>query len=121
MFTHLSGWKSRVEIDQRAREGRLRQEWREAPPENDRVSIPVIFWSVLRLVAQSVERIMKQRNPATTLYDRICDIVRQPSPCTHQTLHQHCRVAPIEPIPSATCRPSCSSTSAITTLAPSRE
>jgi hypothetical protein len=26
MFIHLSGWKSRVEIDQRAREGRLRQE-----------------------------------------------------------------------------------------------
>jgi len=47
MFTHLSGWKSRVEIDQSAREGRLRQEWREAPHENDRVSIPVIFWSVL--------------------------------------------------------------------------
>ena len=59
MFTHLSGWKSRVEIDQSAREGRLRQEWREAPHENDRASIPVIFWSVLGLVAQSVERIMK--------------------------------------------------------------
>jgi hypothetical protein len=52
MFTHLSGSKSRVEIDQRAREGRLRQEWREAPHENERVSIPVIFWSVLGLVAQ---------------------------------------------------------------------
>jgi hypothetical protein len=59
MFTHLSGWKSRVEIDQRAREGRLRQEWREAPHENDRVSIPVIFWSVLGLVAQSVESLLK--------------------------------------------------------------
>jgi hypothetical protein len=59
MFIHLSGWKSRVEIDQRAREGRLRQEWREAPHENDRVSIPVIFWSVLGLVAQSVERLLK--------------------------------------------------------------
>jgi hypothetical protein len=57
MFTHLSGWKSRVEIDQSAREGRLRQEWREAPHENDRVSIPVIFWSVLGLVAQRVERL----------------------------------------------------------------
>jgi hypothetical protein len=57
MFTHLSGRKSRVEIDQRAREGRLRQEWREAP--HDRVSVPIIFWSVLGLVAQSVERIMK--------------------------------------------------------------
>src|ERR1700741_1556585 len=51
MFTHLSGWKSRVEIDQRAREGRLRQEWREAPHENNPVSILVIFWSVLGLVA----------------------------------------------------------------------
>jgi len=50
MFTHPSGWKSRVEIDQSAREGRLRQEWREAPHENDRVSILVIFWSVLGLV-----------------------------------------------------------------------
>ena len=59
MFTHLSGWKSRVEIDQSAREGRLRQEWREAPHENDRVSIPVIFWSVLELVAQSVESLLK--------------------------------------------------------------
>ena len=59
MFTHLSAWKSRVEIDQRAREGRLRQEWREAPHENDRVSIPVIFWSVLGLVAQSVESLLK--------------------------------------------------------------
>jgi hypothetical protein len=59
MFTHLSGWKSRVEIDQRAREGRLRQEWREAPHENDRVSIPVIFWSVLGLVARSVESLLK--------------------------------------------------------------
>jgi hypothetical protein len=46
MLTDLSEWKSRVEIDQRAREGRLRQEWREAPHEIDRVSIPVIFWSV---------------------------------------------------------------------------
>jgi hypothetical protein len=45
MFTDLSEWKSRVEIDQRAREGRLRQEWREAPHENDWLSIPVIFWS----------------------------------------------------------------------------
>ena len=61
MFTHLSGWKSRVEIDQSAREGRLRQEWREAPHENDRASIPVIFWSVLGLVAQSVERLMNRR------------------------------------------------------------
>ena len=59
MFTHLSGWKSRVEIDQRAREGRLRQEWREAPHENDRVSIPVIFWSVWGLVAQTVESLLK--------------------------------------------------------------
>jgi hypothetical protein len=59
MFTHLSGSKSRVEIDQRAREGRLRQEWREAPHENDRVSIPVIFWSVLGLVAHRVERLLK--------------------------------------------------------------
>jgi hypothetical protein len=59
MFTHLSGWKSRVEIDQRAREGRLRQEWREAPLENDRGSIPVIFWSVLGLAAQSIERLLK--------------------------------------------------------------
>ena len=46
MFTDLSEWKSRVEIDQRAREGRLRQEWREAPHENDRVSISVVFWSL---------------------------------------------------------------------------
>ena len=59
MFTQLSGWKSRVEIDQRAREGRLRQEWREAPHENDRVSISVIFWSVLGLAAQSVENLLK--------------------------------------------------------------
>jgi hypothetical protein len=59
MFTHLSGWKSRIEIDQRAREGRLRQEWREAPHEDDRVSIPVIFWSVLGLVAQIVESLLK--------------------------------------------------------------
>ena len=59
MFIHLSRWKSRVEIDQSAREGRLRQEWREAPPENDRVSIPVIFWSVLGLVAQIVESLLK--------------------------------------------------------------
>ena len=59
MFIHLSGWKSRVEIDQRAREGRLRQEWREAPHENDRVSIPVIFCSVLGLVAQSVQSLLK--------------------------------------------------------------
>jgi hypothetical protein len=59
MFTHLSEWKSRVEIDQRAREGRLRQEWREAPHENKRLSIPVIFWSVLGLVAQSVESLLK--------------------------------------------------------------
>jgi hypothetical protein len=59
MFINLSGWKSRVEIDQRAREGRLRQEWREAPHENDRVSIPVIFWSVLGLVAQSVQSSLK--------------------------------------------------------------
>jgi hypothetical protein len=51
MFTDLSEWKSRVEIDQRAREGRLRQEWREAPFEYGRVSIPVLFWSVLGLVA----------------------------------------------------------------------
>src|SRR5215469_10259778 len=68
MFTHLSGWKSRVEIDQRAREGRLRQEWREAPHEDDRVSIPVIFWSVLRLVAQSVESLLK---PPHSLGDTI--------------------------------------------------
>jgi hypothetical protein len=60
MFTHLSGRKSRVEIDQSAREGRLRQEWREAPHENDRLSIPVIFWSVLGLVTQSVERLLKR-------------------------------------------------------------
>jgi hypothetical protein len=80
MFTHLSGWKSRVEIDQRAREGRLRQEWREAPHENDRVSIPVIFWSVWRLVAQSVKRLLKpthtlgysetQSRPITTRFRR---------------------------------------------------
>jgi hypothetical protein len=63
MFTYLSGWKSRVEIDQRAREGRLRQEWREVPRENDRVSIPVIFWSVLGLAAQSVERLLKPPHP----------------------------------------------------------
>jgi hypothetical protein len=58
MFTDLSEWKSRVEIDQRAREGRLRQEWREAPCEYDRVSIaiPVLFWSVLGLVALKVSR-----------------------------------------------------------------
>ena len=62
MFTHISGWKLRVEIDQRAREGRLRQEWREAPHENDRVSIPVIFRSVLGLVAQSVESLLKPPN-----------------------------------------------------------
>jgi hypothetical protein len=59
MFTHLSGWKSRVEIDQRAREGRLRQEWREAPHENECVSIPVTFWSVLGLVAQTFESRLK--------------------------------------------------------------
>jgi hypothetical protein len=59
MFTRLSGWKSRVEIDQRAREGRLRQEWREAPDESYPVSIRVIFWSVLGLVAQSVESVLK--------------------------------------------------------------
>ena len=59
MFTDLSGWKSHVEVDQRAREGRLRQEWREAPHENVGVSIPVIFWSVLGLVAQSVESLLK--------------------------------------------------------------
>jgi hypothetical protein len=51
MFTDLLEWKSRIEIDQRAREGRLRQEWREPPCEYDRVSIPVLFWSVLGLVA----------------------------------------------------------------------
>jgi hypothetical protein len=62
MFTNLSGWKSRVEIDQRAREGRLRHEWREAPHENDHVSIPVILWSVLGLVAQSVESLLKPRH-----------------------------------------------------------
>ena len=56
MFTDHLEWKSRVEIDQRAREGRLRQEWREAPHENDRVSIPVLFWSVLGLVALKVSR-----------------------------------------------------------------
>ena len=56
MFTDLSGWKSRVEVDQRAREGRLRQEWREAPCEYHRVSIPVLFWSVLGLVALKVSR-----------------------------------------------------------------
>ena len=38
----------------------------------------------------------KQRNPVTALDDRVCDIVRQPSPCTNQPLHQNCRVAPIE-------------------------
>jgi hypothetical protein len=59
MFTHLSGWKSRVEIDQSAREGRLRQEWREAPHENERGSVPAIFWSVLGLVAQSVGSLLK--------------------------------------------------------------
>jgi len=59
MFTHLSGWKSRVEIDQSAREGRLRQEWREASHEDDRGFIPVIFWSVLGLVAQIVESVLK--------------------------------------------------------------
>jgi hypothetical protein len=59
MFTHLSGWKSRVEIDQRAREGRLRQEWRQSPHENDPVSIRTIFWSVLGSVAQSVESLLK--------------------------------------------------------------
>jgi hypothetical protein len=63
MFTRLSGWKSRVEIDQSAREGRLRQEWREAPRENDRVSIPVIFRSVLGLAAQSVETLLKPPYP----------------------------------------------------------
>jgi hypothetical protein len=62
MFTHLSGWKSRVEIDQCAREGRLRQEWREAPHENDRVSIRIMFWSVLGLVAQCVERLLKPQH-----------------------------------------------------------
>jgi hypothetical protein len=71
MFTHLSGWKSRVEIDQSAREGRLRQEWREAPHENDRVSIPGIFWSVLGLVAQSVERLLKPpRSSAAPRHNR---------------------------------------------------
>jgi hypothetical protein len=80
MFTHLSRWRSRVEIDQRAREGRLRQEWREAPHENDRVSIPVIFRSVLGLVAQSVESLLKtqhtlrcsatQSRPITTRFRR---------------------------------------------------
>jgi hypothetical protein len=59
MFTHLAKWRSRVEIDQRAREGRLRQEWREAPNENDRVSISVVFWSLLGLVTQSVETLLK--------------------------------------------------------------
>ena len=78
MFTHLSGWKSRVEIDQRAREGRLRQEWREVPCEYDRASIPVILWSVLGLVAQSVETLLKpphslgcsatQSRPITTAF-----------------------------------------------------
>ena len=52
MFVHLSGWKSHVEIDQRAREGRLRQEWREAPHESDRL-ICVGF------VAQSVQSLLK--------------------------------------------------------------
>jgi hypothetical protein len=80
MFTHLSVWKSRVEIDQRAREGRLRQEWREAPQENNRVSIPVICWSVLGLVAQRVESLLKppltlggsatQSRPITTRFRR---------------------------------------------------
>jgi hypothetical protein len=56
MFTDLSEWKSGVEIDRRAREGRLRQEWREAPCEYDRVSIPVLFW-VSR--SQSVESLLK--------------------------------------------------------------
>ena len=62
MFTHLSGWKSRVEIDQRAREGRLRQEWREAPHENDRVSLQVIFWSVLALVARRTRSVDLRHN-----------------------------------------------------------
>jgi hypothetical protein len=64
MFTHVSAWKSRVEIDQRAREGRLRQEWREAPHENERVSIPVIFWSVWGLVALSIESRLKPPHSA---------------------------------------------------------
>ena len=59
MFTHLARRRSRVEIDQRAREGRLRQEWREAPNKNDRVSISVVFWSLLGLVTQSVETLLK--------------------------------------------------------------
>jgi hypothetical protein len=62
MFTDLSESKSRVEIDQRAREGRLRQEWREAP--HDWLSIPVIFSSVLGLVAQIVESLL---NPPRSL------------------------------------------------------
>ena len=87
MFTHLSGWKSRVEIDQRASEGRLRQEWREAPHENNRVSIPVIFWSVLRLVAQRVESLLQppqtlgcsatQSRPITTRFRRWSKCDRQ--------------------------------------------
>ena len=56
-FTNLSEWKSRVEIDQRAREGRLHQEWRKAPHENDGVSMPVLFWSVLGLVALKVSSV----------------------------------------------------------------
>jgi hypothetical protein len=65
MFTDLSEWKSRVEIDQRAREGRLRQEWREAPNEYDRVSIPALCWSVLRLVVQNVESLLERRVSAS--------------------------------------------------------
>ena len=61
MFTHPSGWKSRVEIDQSAREGRLRQEWREAPDENDRVSSLVIFWSVMGLVLKVYRAFWKRQ------------------------------------------------------------
>ena len=65
MFTDHLEWKSRVEIDQRAREGRLRQEWREAPHENDWLSIPVILWSVVGLVVQSVESLLERRVSAS--------------------------------------------------------
>ena len=61
MLTDLSEWKSRVEIDQRAREGRLRQEWREAPYENDWLAIPVLFWSVLGLVLKVSRAFWKRR------------------------------------------------------------
>jgi hypothetical protein len=80
MFTHLSGWKSRVEIDQRAREGRLRQEWREAPRENDRASIPAIFWSVLGLVAQSVESLLKPPHRSAAPQVQMWEIISRRDP-----------------------------------------